>query len=194
MFITKLVTIKNLCPPSQLQLAFNQLYNNRPGIQLFNQSESAALVHGIWTDDNIQKFQDCSFTVDSNLYSTYGRYGRGLFISIYTLNFRQDAEGKCIDYVRLTFDGARTEKICGRFTSDDEVGQQSFFNEGGGIMKVHIYVNKSIPFHPLQRSIEVNLVFTAYESEFFFLIEFLKQKFNKYQFNSHRMYFRREFC
>lgn len=175
-------------------MAFNQLYNNRPGIQLFNQSESAALVHGIWTDDNIQKFQDCSFTVDSNLYSTYGRYGRGLFISIYTLNFRQDAEGKCIDYVRLTFDGARTEKICGRFTSDDEVGQQSFFNEGGGIMKVHIYVNKSIPFHPLQRSIEVNLVFTAYESEFFFLIEFLKQKFNKYQFNSHRMYFRREFC
>lgn len=166
--------MKNLCPHSQLQLSFNQLYNNQPGIQLFNQSDSAALVSNVWQEDNIAEFQDCVFTVDSNFYSPAGRYGRGVFASINKLDFRQDAEGKCIDYVRFTFDGARTEKMCGRFTADDEFGQQSFFNEGGGVIKVHIFVNKSVPFHPQQRSIEVNLVFTAYESRFYTVFDIVK--------------------
>ncbi|XP_055320304.1 uncharacterized protein LOC129577389 [Sitodiplosis mosellana] len=156
-------SVRKLCPNSQLKLAFNQIYNNKPSIPLFNQSESAVLVHDIWTDENIHTFQDCTFVVDSNLYLANGRYGRGLFASVNTLNFRQDAQGNCVDYVRFRFDGSKTDKMCGRFMVDDPVGQQSFFNEGGGMIAVHIFVNKSVPFHPLQRSIEVNLVFTAYE-------------------------------
>lgn len=164
----KLDLVRKLCPASELRLSFNQLYHNLPGIQLYNQSESAAFVHDIWTDDNIGEFHDCAFTVDSNLYVENARYGRGLFVSIKTINFRQDAQGNCIDYVRLRFDGAYTDKICGRFTADDELGQKSFFSESGGIIKVHIFVNKTVPFHPSQRSIEVDLMFTAFESRLTF--------------------------
>lgn len=160
-----IVAVKNLCPRSELKSAFNQLYNNRPGIQLYNQSDSAASVHQIWTEDNLQDFQDCVFTVDSNLYSEYGRFGRGLFVSIQKLNFRQNSKGECIDYLRFSFDGSRTEKICGSFDVESELGKQSFFNDGGGIIKVHIFVNKSIPLQGLQRSVEVDILLTAYESK-----------------------------
>lgn len=138
------------------------------GVSLLNQSESATFVHDIWTEDNIDQFQDCVFTVDSNLYTANGgQYGRGLFVSVNKLEFRQDANGKCIDYVRFSFVGQRTEKICGRFRADDDIGQTAFFNEGVGVIKVHIFVNKSIPFTPSQRSAEVNLLFTAYERMLF---------------------------
>lgn len=168
--------MKNICPKSNLKLAFNQLYHNRPGIQLLNNSQSAARIHQIWTDENFDDFQDCSFTVDSNLYSEYGRYGRGIFISIRNLNFRQQSNGKCIDYVRLTFDGYKTEKICGSFDADSELGQTSHFNEGGGIIKVHIFVNKSIPLElTQQRLLEVDLIVTAYESKQHF-IDFQNEK------------------
>lgn len=157
--------MKKLCPASPLKSAFNQFFHNRPGIQLNNGSESAALVHGIWTD--IGEFSDCVFTVDSNLYSEYGRYGRGLFASVHTLNFRQNADGECIDYVRFVFDKSKkTDKICGKFTAYDDYGQRAFFTEDRGIMKIHIFVNKTIPFQILQQFVEVNLVFTAYERRF----------------------------
>lgn len=159
--------MKNLCPHSELKLSFNQLYRNRPGIQLNNQSDSSASVHQIWTEENLKDFHDCTFTVDSNLYSQYGRFGRGMFLSIQKIDFRQNSQnGQCIDYVRFRFDGVQTEKICGAFDVESELGQQSFFNEGGGIIKVHIFVNKTIPLQGLQRSVEIDLLFTAYQSRF----------------------------
>lgn len=157
------VSVKNLCPHSDLKRAFDQLYNNRPGIQLFNGSDSAALIHQIWTEDNLKEFQDCVFTIDSNLYSDSGRYGRGMFLSLKKLNFRQKSESECIDYIRITFDGAKTEKICGSFDTNSELGQTAFFNDGGGIVKIHIFVNKTIPLEANQRLLEVDLVATAYQ-------------------------------
>lgn len=166
----KPVSLKNLCPHSQLKSAFNQLYNNKPGIQLTNQSDSAALVHQIWTDENLHEFEDCVFTVDSNLYSQYGRFGRGIFAAVKKINFRQNFKGECIDYVRFTFMESRTEKICGKFDDESELGKMSIFNEDVGVIKVHVFVNKSVPFQALQRSVEVDLLFTTYESENHFLI------------------------
>lgn len=166
----KPVSLKNLCPHSQLKTAFNQLYNNKPGIQLTNQSDSAALVHQIWTDENLHEFEDCVFTVDSNLYSQYGRFGRGIFAAVKKINFRQNFKGECIDYVRFTFMESRTEKICGKFDDESELGKMSIFNEDVGVIKVHVFVNKSVPFQALQRSVEVDLLFTTYESENHFLI------------------------
>lgn len=168
----KPVSVKNLCPQSQLKSAFDQLYNNRPGIQLNNQSESAALVHQIWTNENLQDFQDCVFTVDSNLYSPYGRFGRGIFAAVKKINFRQNAKGECIDYVKFRFAEAVTQRICGNFDDESDLGKSSFFNEGAGVMKVHIFVNKSVPFQALQRSVEIDLLFTAYESEILAFLEF----------------------
>lgn len=159
------VSVKNFCPHSDLKQAFNQLYNNRPGIQLFNKSESAAIIHQIWTEDNLNEFQNCVFTVDSNLYSEYGgRFARGIFLSIKKLNFRQTVHGECIDYVRITFDGAKTDKICGSFDSNSQMGQTAFFNEGGGVVKIHIFVNKTIPLQSDRRFLEIDLVATAYQS------------------------------
>lgn len=160
------VSVKNLCPHTVLKQAFNQLYNNRPGIQLYNGSESAALIHQIWTEENLKEFQDCAFTIDSNLYSEYERHSvhrRGIFLSVKKLKFRQKFGGECIDYVRIAFDGAKTEKICGSFDTNSEMGQTAFFNDPGGIVKVHIFVNKTIPLDVNQRSLEVDLVATAYQ-------------------------------
>lgn len=157
------VSVKNLCPNSDLKQAFNQIYNNRAGILLSNGSESAALIHQIWTEENLKEFQDCVFTIDSNLYFENGRYGRGMFLSVKKLNFRQKPGGECIDYVRITFDGAKTEKMCGSFDANSEMGQTAFFNDGGGIVKIHIFVNKTVPLEANQRLLEVDLVATAYQ-------------------------------
>lgn len=187
------VLVKNICPRSDLKQAFNQLYNNRPGIQLLNQSESAATIHQIWTEENLNDFQDCVLTVDSNLYSEYGRYGRGIFASVRKLNFRQTLKGDCIDYIRFTFDGAKTEKICGSFDTNSELGQKTFFNEGGGIIKIHIFVNKTVPLQSNQRSIEVDLVVTAYESMYAIFIRKHVQCL-KYFVSICRMHFWAKFC
>lgn len=50
------VLIKNLCPCSDLKQAFNQFYDNRPKIQLFNQNESAAIIHQLCTDEKFGIF------------------------------------------------------------------------------------------------------------------------------------------
>lgn len=156
------VSVKNLCPHSDLKQAFNQIYNNRAGIQLFNGSESAALIHQTWTEGNLKEFQDCVFTIDSNLYSENGRYGRGISISVKKLNFRQSSGGECIDYVRINFDGAKTDKICGSFDANSQMGNTALFKDGGGIVKIHIVVNKTVPLKANQR-LEVDLVATAYQ-------------------------------
>lgn len=158
--------MSTLCPNSPLHGSFNQIYNNRPFVRLFNASESAALVHQIWTEDNLKEFQDCAFNVDSNLYfEDSSRFGRGLTFSVKKINFRFDANGQCIDYVRFTFAGSKTEKICGSFDAESEIGQKTFFLDPIGIIKVHIFVNKTVPLPASQRSLEIDLAFTAYERE-----------------------------
>lgn len=157
------VPVSELCPYSELKGAFNQIYSNRPFVRLFNGTKSAALVHQIWTEDNLKQFQDCAFNVDSNLYSDEQRFGRGLTFSVRRINFRMNANGDCIDYIRFTFAGSRTQKICGTFDDESQVGQQSFFKDPIGIIKVHIFVNKTVPLQSSQRSIEIDLAFTAYD-------------------------------
>lgn len=145
-------------------MAFNQIYSNRPFVRLFNGSDSAALVHQIWENEDLQTFQDCAFNVDSNLYFEDSSFGRGLTFSVKRINFRYDSTtNQCIDYVRFTFAGSRTEKICGDFNGESTIGQQSYFLDPAGIIKVHIFVNKSVPLQPTQRSLEIDLAFTAYE-------------------------------
>lgn len=163
-----------------MQVTFNQIYNNRPFVRLFNGTESAALVHQIWTDDNLKDFQDCAFTVDSNLYfdsptpDQPSRYGRGLTFSVRRINFRYDSTtNQCIDYVRFTFAGSKTDKICGTFDGESEIGQSTYYLDPIGIIKVHIFVNKSVPLQTTQRSLEVDLAFTAYDrmlNNFFFTL------------------------
>lgn len=169
------VPVNKLCPYSPLHGAFNQITNNRPFVRLFNGTESAALVHQVWTEDNLNSFQDCAFTVDANLYfdspdPESSRFGRGLTFSVRRINFRYDATtNQCIDYVRFTFSGSKTEKICGTFDDHSEIGQRTFFLDPVGIIKAHIFVNKSIPLQASQRTLEVDLAFTSYERMFLFL-------------------------
>lgn len=160
------VAVKTLCPPSELKLTFNQITSNRPVIQLTNQSDSAALVHDIWTQDTVKEFQDCVFMVDSNLYTPNERIGRGVFLSVRKMNFRQNSRGECIDYVRFHFNNGKTEKMCGTFEAESPLGQTAFFNDANGVVKVHVFVNKTIPFRELQHSVDVELIFTAFESKY----------------------------
>ncbi|XP_031633317.1 uncharacterized protein LOC116347055 [Contarinia nasturtii] len=156
-------SLRKLCSGSEFHRSFNKLYHNEPGLALFNQSDSATYVHDTLIKDNIDEFQNCEFTVDGNLYTPNGQYRRGIFASVNRLNFRLYSNGTCIDYVRFRFVNDSTDKICGRFNAEDEIGQRSFFTEPSGVIKVHIFVDKSIPFTPQQDSVQVNLLFTAYE-------------------------------
>lgn len=144
------------------------MFANSPVIQLHNQSDSAAIVHQNWTDENLSKFHDCRITVDSNLYSPEGKYGRGIFVSIRNINFRQEPEskgGECIDYVRISFGQGKLQKICGKFDSSTEMGRRAFFNDDEGSVTIHVFIDKTRPLKPSHRSIELDMVFTAYDSK-----------------------------
>lgn len=141
-------------------------------------------MYQVWTEDNIKDFQDCAFNVDSNLYfDVDGRFGRGLTFSVKKINFRYDSNGQCIDYVRFTFAGSKTEKICGTFDAESEIGQKTFFLDPVGIIKVHIFVNKSVALQAGQRSVEIDLSFTAYErrNQLFSFLSFFSES-NKFNF------------
>lgn len=155
-----------------MQAAFIQLYNNDPSVRLLNGTESAAKVYHWWDEEQLKDFQDCSFHVDSNLYfdaadrSQSQQFSRGLVMSVRKINFRFDPiTNRCIDYVRFTFPGMKTDKICGTFNDESEFGQQTYFIDPTGIVRVDIFVDKSIPLKVAETSVEIELLFTAYERE-----------------------------
>lgn len=161
--------LSNICPQSDMQTGFTQLFDNRPVIQLMNRSESGAILRQVWTEENLQNFHDCRITIDSNLYSQYGKYGRGMFVSIRKINFRKKSlanDAECLDYVRISFGNNKLQKICGTFDSKSELGRKSFFNNDEGNVNIHVFVDKTQPLTAAQRSIELELVFTAYDSKF----------------------------
>lgn len=158
--------LSEVCPQTDLQTTFNHVFDNRPVIQLMNGSESAAIVRQVWTEHNLQNFHDCRITVDSNLYSEFGKYGRGMFVSIRRINFRKQTNGECLDYVRISFGQAKLQKICGTFDANTDLGRQAFFNDDEGTVTIHVFVDKSRPLTVGQRSLELEMVFTAYDSKF----------------------------
>lgn len=139
---------------------------NRPQLFLMNGSDSAALIHQVWTEDTLTEVSECTFTIESNLYAGQQRYGRGIYASIKRLNLRQAQNGDCVDYVRFTFGESKSQRICGDFDAESQLGYQSHFNEDGGIIKVHVFVNKTAPLAAYnKRSLEIDLVFTAYDGK-----------------------------
>lgn len=160
----------DLCPYSPLQGSFNQIYSNRPFVKLVNGSDSAAKIHQVWDAEKLQQFQDCVFHVDSNLYfdsadpQNSQQFSRGLTLSVRKINFRFDPQTQqCIDYVRFTFPASKTDKICGTFDGLSEIGQQTYINVPDGVIKVHIFVDKTKPFAVSESSVELELIFTAYQ-------------------------------
>lgn len=92
-----------------------------------------------------------------------------MFISIRRINFRKKSSAEnaeCLDYVRISFGQAKLQKICGTFDSKSEQGRQAFFNDDEGNVNIHVFVDKTRPLTAGQRSIELEMVFTAYDSKF----------------------------
>lgn len=189
MNITTTDLLENICPPTQLKMAFNQLNENKPNIPLINGSDSAAVVHQVWTEENLPKFINCEFTVDSNLYTPDNVINRGVFLSIRKLNFRVSPNNKdqCIDYVRFTLGKDKTQKICGSFDVHSDIGKRSFFNDGQGHIKVHVFVDNSIPLNVHHRALELDLVFTAYSSKKLVSID------NQFEFHPYSLIYYRIF-
>lgn len=164
------VRVGELCSISPLQASFNQITKNLPFVRLSNGTDSAAKVYQSWDDEGLKEFQDCAFDVDSNLYfdvadpSQSQQFSRGLTMSVRKINFRFDPiTQQCIDYVRFTFPYSKTDKICGSFDGDDIFGQHFYYNDPAGVSKVHIFVDKSKSFQVSNSSVEIELMFTAYQ-------------------------------
>lgn len=168
--VSKTVQFRRICPQSVTALSFRQVSNDQPVIGLGNGSLSAAIVHQVWTEDDLRNFQDCKFIVDGNMYSDNSMYKRGLFMSIRQINLRKlsnsmDYEKDCIDYVRISFSGQHLQKICGKFNANTELGKQSFLRAEDGIFEIHLHLDSSQSLNAAQRELELELVFTAYESK-----------------------------
>lgn len=143
------------------------MFDNSPVVHLAKRNESAAVIHQVWTDEDIKGFHTCKVHIDSNLYSPeLGKYSRGMFISIRKINFRKKSNDDCIDYLQIRFDRAETQKICGEFNVDEEIGHKSFFNDDNGNVTIQIHIDGSVPLSAKQRYLELELLFTAYDSKF----------------------------
>lgn len=144
------------------------MFDNVPVVHLSTGNESAAIVHQVWNEEDIKKFHPCKVQIDSNLYSPeLGKYNRGVFISIRKINFRKNPNNnECIDYIQISFEKSQIQKICGVFNVNEDIGKKSFFNDDNGNATIHIHIDRNAPLPMNQRFLEVELLFTAYESKF----------------------------
>lgn len=138
-----------------------------PVVNISTGNASAVNVHQIWTNENVKRFSNCKFKVDSNLYSSeLGKHSRGVFISIRKLNLRKNINtNECIDYVRIKVGTVKTQKICGTFNVNDEIGHKSFFNNDGGNVTIFIHIERNTSIPVDGKYLELELLFTAYESK-----------------------------
>lgn len=164
-FSTDLVS--QLCPSGVLN-TFNKLLNNRPEVRLGFDGQSAAFVHETWNSSSFKRLDECKFNVDANHNLAKGRT-RGLYASIRKLNLREspDKEGGCIDYIQFKFGTQKTAKLCGQLnaSSNTHLKQLYHHHERGGVMKVTIFIDKLRPLKYIEDTLDVELVFTAFDGE-----------------------------
>lgn len=145
---------------------FNKLLNNRPEVRLGYDGDSAALIHETWNSSSFKRLDECKFNVDANHNLAKGR-SRGLYVSIRKLNLREstDKDG-CIDYIQFKFGSQKTPKLCGQLNaSTNENVKKMFYSERGGVIKVTIYIDKLRPLKYIEDTLDVELVFTAFDGE-----------------------------
>lgn len=144
--------------------------NNNYVLQLKNGSDSSAIVHYTWTPDTINEINNCKFTVHSNLYLPSGEtYARGIFATIKKINLRKDANGKCIDYVSMVVGDWKVE-VCEQNDNSVNVAENTYLNGFPGIAEIHVFIDKSKTLNVKTPSLELELLFTAYDSKIISLI------------------------
>lgn len=139
--------------------------DNKPEIRLGENGESAALVHQNWNSSSFKRFDECSFNVDTSRGDKKSRIS-GLYVSIKRLNLRRHGTvGECIDYVRFKFGDKKTHKICGQIDATTNGDYDHYnFDVKGGLTKVYLSIDKLLPLQRTEDTLDIELVFTAYES------------------------------
>lgn len=158
--------VSQLCPSGVLN-TFNKLLNNRPEVRLGFDGQSAAFVHETWNSSSFKRLDECKFNVDANHNLAKGRT-RGLYASIRKLNLREspDKEGGCIDFIQFKFGTQKTAKLCGQLNASSNIHlKQLYHHERGGVMKVTIFIDKLRPLKYIEDTLDVELVFTAFDGE-----------------------------
>lgn len=160
------VLLNDLCPNNPLKKAFNKLMDNKPEIRLNENENSAALIHQTWNSSSFKRFDECSFNVDVTKEARKTR-NSGLYLSIKRLNLRKSGyDDECIDYIRFKFGDKKTQKICGQVDVTSPDVEKYHFDVAGGLTKIYISIDKLRPLHRTEDTLDVELVFTAYQSKF----------------------------
>lgn len=164
-----------LCPGNKFKALFDKITDNKPEVKLSEGVESAALINYRSNATNYKKIGSCEFNVKNS------NSGHGIFASIKNLKLRERSyssygEDSCVDFIRFTYkNGTSTRPICGNIeTSVHNNLIRNFFDETSGEMRVEISIDsRSISSSD---TIVVDLVFTAYSSEFYthYIVEITK--------------------
>lgn len=156
----------DLCPTGDSLLkGFNQLLGHIREVRLGENDQSAALIHFSWNSSNFKKYDDCRFKVVATPIGEK-RPNRGLFLSIRRLNLRKSQKGSvedCIDYIRFKFSNDKSPKFCGQLNASVDDVKKIYFGEGGGVIEVHLHLDKYLPFQNMDDTLDIELVFTANE-------------------------------
>lgn len=158
---------------------FNRLLKHMREIQLGENDQSAALIQYSWNSSNFKKYDDCRFRVTATNDVTHKN--RGVFVSIRRLNLRKSPEknGECIDYIRLKFAEEKSPKFCGKLNASVDDVQKIYFGESGGMIEVHLHLDKFRPLKNIDDTLDIELVFTANQGKCLDLFKSSKNVFLK---------------
>lgn len=131
----------------------------------------------VWDNSSFKHFHHCEFNVNvlparKSAFSAIS----GLFVAIRKLNFRQNADGECIDYITFELharDKITTRKICGLVSDDEEaiLDTKNYLEIPDGFLKIVIHIDH----HNLEpNEIVMKLTFTVFQGEniFTFILVF----------------------
>lgn len=155
--------IADLCPKTFFEKNFHKILPNKAEVRLGVNDKSAALIHQSWNSSSFKRFDECSFNVDATQNVSKSR-NRGLYLSIRRLNLRKSPNSdECIDYIRFKFGHHRSKKFCGQLNPSVDDVSLIYFGEAGGVIKVYIFIDKSLPLKNIEDTLDIELVFTAHE-------------------------------
>lgn len=134
-------------------------------VRLGEDDESAALVQFSWNSSSFKRYDECRFKVVATLNDDKTR-NRGVFLAIRRLNLRKNPNSEdCIDYIRFKFGNVKSPKYCGQLNASVDDVKKIYFGEGGGVIEVHLKLDKFQPLKYIDDTLDVELVLTANEGK-----------------------------
>ncbi|XP_037040264.1 uncharacterized protein LOC119077184 [Bradysia coprophila] len=162
----RIFSLHTLCSPEKSNTWIESVYHDKDAttIDLHDQPlKSSVLIEHVWDNSSYKHFHHCEFNIRARS-KWLQEANSGLFAAIRQLNFRQNTDGECIDYVIFevnTLTAPTSHKICGTVYEDDDfLDEKNYFEIPGDSLKVVVHIG---PHTTQPNKINMKLSFTAFE-------------------------------